>query len=180
MDEFSESDSDDVEPKRNPAEILGALELQLIDLLYVGSGRPPSAELIYVRPKNENENEKEKENKEGVLCPRTKRTFYKVLLKGSKLWKRPPHEHCKRCADYTTTVEQIKELTYALCDTYNVKTAMIVENAGGTTKAHARKRELEAALPDLKKHVEWLETARAWLKDRQRNLREHDAMLQLD
>ena len=49
MDEFSESDLDDVEPKRNPAEILGALELQLMDLLYVGSGRPPSAELIYVR-----------------------------------------------------------------------------------------------------------------------------------
>jgi len=42
----------------------------------------------------EEDEEDEEEEKELVLCPRTKVTFYKVLLKGSRLWKRPPHDHC--------------------------------------------------------------------------------------
>ena len=49
MDDYSEEDTDDEDPNRTPTQILGTLELQLKDLLYVGSGRPPSDDPSMVR-----------------------------------------------------------------------------------------------------------------------------------
>ena len=48
MDELSDA-SDDDDPIRTPIEILGAMELQLRDLLIAGIGRPPSTDVAMVK-----------------------------------------------------------------------------------------------------------------------------------
>ena len=60
------------------------------------------------------------------------------------------------------------------------KGAKIVEDVGGEAKDWQELRALQIALPDLKKHVDWLNEVRAFLKTREAGLKVHEALLQLD
>ena len=119
-----------------------------------------------------------------TLCPRTSRFLYQTLLKGMRLWHRPPHNHCERCASYDKTAARIAELTAALTSVCThpgyESNSKIVEAAGGEAKAWEELRALQIALPDLKKHVDWFNEVRAFLKAREAGLEVHEALLQLD
>ena len=104
-----------------------------------------------------------------LLTPRSYRYFYsKRLVGGMRLWHRPPHNHCKRCADYLKKSARMNELNVALLSTsdsaeYEEHQA-IVGRAGGSVKGWEEVRTLQQQLPDLKKHVDWSNTARGYLK----------------
>jgi hypothetical protein len=114
-----------------------------------------------------------------TICPRGKGAFYKSLCKGLRLWKRPPHDHCQQCNAYTTMCEEHKQLSCALNGTDKASIAR-VQREGGPVKAQEKKRELEHKLPVLKKHVEWRENGREYLKHRRANQKPREAFLELD
>ena len=119
-----------------------------------------------------------------MLYPRSKRTFYDTLLAGMRLWKRPPHDHCSRCAEAETTSHRISKLTCALNCLPTSPEARehdeLVQRAGGKQKAWEELRKLETKMPDLKKHTVWFATQRDFLKKLEGVLKKHQALLQLD
>ena len=50
-----------------------------------------------------------------TLYPRAYRTFYRRILVGQRLWKRPPENHCDRCATFVTVTHRHDTLKAALC-----------------------------------------------------------------
>ena len=109
-----------------------------------------------------------------TLCPRTSRFLYQKILTEVRLWHGPPHNHCERCASYDKTAARIAELTAALTSVRShpgyESNSKIVEDAGGEAKAWEELRALGIVLPDLKKHVDWFNEVRAFLKQREANL----------
>ena len=118
------------------------------------------------------------------LIPRCQNFFFNKLLAGQRLWQRPPHNHCERCAQYETTACRIRELCPAVLsiktDAEYVMHSAVVERAGGSVKAWQELRALQLLLPDLKKHVDWFDDVRAYDKNRQECMEEDEATLQLD
>lgn len=49
-----------------------------------------------------------------LLKPRSQRFLYGGVLAGLRMWHRPPHNHCDRCALYEKTSARILELTTSL------------------------------------------------------------------
>jgi hypothetical protein len=119
-----------------------------------------------------------------VLFPRAQRTFYKSVLAGERLWKRPPHDHCSRCSDHLEITERVRALQTALLSTSedpeSAFNAGLVLRAGGSTKAWEEVRQKQKLLPDLKKHVEWRNEQRPYLKGREHGAPKTEAQLQLD
>ena len=110
----------------------------------------------------------------GVLSPRSLAGFYRGLLRGVRLWRRPPQEYCDRCAECTTVTDEVEQLTKALTTFTTGKSGGdvdLVRSAGGERKAWARVRFLQTKLPDLQKHVAWKDKSRAYVKHREQNLR---------
>ena len=118
-----------------------------------------------------------------TLCPRAKGTFYNSILKGLKLWKRPLHDHCNRCANYSVVNDRITELTVALnhesSHPEREKFKGIIQRAGGRFQAETEKKQLEHTILDLLLHVAWKNHARKYAKTRQET-ENHQAHLQLD
>ena len=123
-------------------------------------------------------------NGELLLYPRSYKFFYKRLLRSARLWKRPPHNHCSRCAEYTQHVARIQELQGSLlCDADSPeykKHMELVKRAGGSQRAWQDVRNMQDKLPDLRKHVDWFHTARKYLKKMREAMPETTAELQLD
>jgi len=119
-----------------------------------------------------------------VLYPRSARKLYRGLLAGERLWKRPPHDHCSRCAQHVELTERVKALTAALLsvagDPEFAAHSAMVERAGGPTKAWEEVRAKQLELPDLQKHVMWRDKQRGWLKGLEPTSDETVALLQLD
>ena len=119
-----------------------------------------------------------------TIYPRSIETFYGTVLKGMRLWKRPQHEYCSRCGDFDKNVLRINELTAALhstaSDPEHSKHVEVIQKAGGSQKAWQELRDAQYAQPDLKKHVDWSKEQRAYLKSREENLTDSEALLQLD
>ena len=119
-----------------------------------------------------------------LLHPRSYRFFYGKLLRSMRLWKRPPHNHCERCAEYEQKANRVNELTVALVSTSGSvefeQHAKVVARAGGSVKAWEELRSLQRKMPDLKKHVEWNQTARAYLKKWEQSMPITTVMWQLD
>ena len=119
-----------------------------------------------------------------LLYPRSYRFFYGKLLEPLRLWKRPPHNHCARCAEYEKKSGRLAELTTALLSTpacpEHAKHSEVVVRAGGPIKAWEEVRTLQLKLPDLKKHVDWDQTARAYLKKLRDNMPSTTVEWQLD
>jgi hypothetical protein len=128
-------------------------------------------------PWNEQEDikdvEEEENDSEGVprFYPRCKKYFYRQVLKGMRLWNRPPHNHCERCGDYLKAKQRIIELQTALLSTENDPEhethAAVVKRAGGSTTAWKTVRALANKVPDLQKHVNWEKETRPFLKRRE-------------
>ena len=161
-------------------------------------------EVIQSKPVNFNENdeeeEKEEEDEEGededgpeqppadatqrILYPRSEKCFYKRILKGMRMWKRPDHDDCSRCGAFTKTSERVKALTAALLATEEdaefLAAADLIRRAGGQQKAWQEQREATLLLPGLKKHVLWKQSQRGYVKWREVHLTEIEAMLYLD
>ena len=124
------------------------------------------------------------ENDDLVLTPRSYRIFYNTLLHDMRLWKRPPHNHCERCAEFETAKNRLTELQTAILSLpgsveYN-KHSEIVGRAGGPVKAWEEVRNLQIKLPDLQKHVTWDRTARAHLKTVEKTMPVTTTVWQLD
>jgi hypothetical protein len=119
-----------------------------------------------------------------VLKPRCQRFLYGSVLAGLRMWHRPPHNHCERCAKYEKTSARVKELTTALLsehvDHENASHAAILERAGGSVKAWAEQRSLSLKLPDLRKHITWKAETRPFLKKREKSMKVGEALWQLD
>lgn len=119
-----------------------------------------------------------------MLRPRSYDFFYKVLLKGLPLRKRPPHNFCSRCNDYEVKRGRVMQLTAALSsdpsDVNHESHLKLLESYGGRNAASAARRQLEWVLRDLQKHVEWRETARKYLKTRNASLHGVYLHIQLD
>jgi hypothetical protein len=119
-----------------------------------------------------------------VLTPRSSVFFYKRLLGGMRLWKRPPHNHCTRCAEFVTTRDTLCNLTVALCmpaehPEYQ-RSLDLIERAGGRQKAWVTQRQMTLKLPDLQKHMDWQADQRPYSMRRERKLTWLQAMLYLD
>ena len=101
-----------------------------------------------------------------------------------RLWQLPPHDHCKRCADYEKGMARLTQLLPAVLskvgDAEHEEHAKVCERAGGEAEAWIEVRKLQAAIPDLKKHVEWRDAQRKYLKTVEMNLEPHEVLLQLD
>jgi hypothetical protein len=119
-----------------------------------------------------------------VLYPRSHKTFYRVILAGVRMWKRPPDNHCDRCAKYTVTNARIIELTTALAARQGspewAAAEGIVQRAGGKTKGWEEVRALTKILPDLEKHRVWKDSQRGYCIERGINLTPVELELQLD
>jgi hypothetical protein len=111
-----------------------------------------------------------------VVYPRSMKTLYGVQLAGVRMWKRPPDNHCERCARYTVTKARIIELTTALTTKEGSPeweaAAGIVTRAGGKAKGW---EELRA--PDLEKHCLWKDSQRGYCMERGVNLTPEELML---
>jgi hypothetical protein len=119
-----------------------------------------------------------------VLKPRCYQFFYNTLLRGERLWHRPPHNHCERCAKHTTASRRLVDLQTALLSLPDApdhtKHIKIVERAGGPNKAWEEVRSLQLKVPDLQKHVKWEKTARAYLKQLEATMPTTTVLWQLD
>jgi hypothetical protein len=111
------------------------------------------------------------EGEERVLHPRTYTTFYKTILRGVRLWKRPPHDACSRCDDFEKLSNRFKELNLALLskpdDLEHDACMALITRAGGRQAAWRESREAANALPNLLKHVEWFQEQRKYVKLRE-------------
>jgi hypothetical protein len=107
-------------------------------------------------------------DKPTVLYPRAQRAFYKSLLKGMRMWRRPPDEYCARCALYTKNKAKIVELTG------------VTEAGDARPEVWQKLRELRAKMADLRKHHKWRKQQRLYVKHRERNLKPEELMLLLD
>lgn len=118
---------------------------------YTSTSVPP----VSAEREDENEDESEDEIEDEsettpaavfMLHPRTIKTFYKGILKDTPCWKRPPENHCDRCAEFAFTHGRIMELTAAMISTPNSPERenldALVRRAGGTLKAGQELREL--------------------------------------
>ena len=119
-----------------------------------------------------------------VLIPRCQRFLYDGVLAGLRMWHRPPHNHCERCAKYEKANARVKELTAALLcaptdPEYNSHNEL-VERAGGSVKAWEEQRSLSLKIPDLRKHITWDAETRPFLKKRQEGMKVGEALWQLD
>jgi hypothetical protein len=119
-----------------------------------------------------------------VLKPRCQQFLYGRVLAGVRMWHRPPHNHCDRCAQHDKACARFKELTTALSSVPNdpeyASHAAIVERAGGAVEAWAEQRALSRKLPDLQKHVAWNAETRPFLKKRELAMKPGEALWQLD
>jgi phage pi2 protein 07 len=118
------------------------------------------------------------------LKPRTSRFFYKRLLAGMRLWKRPPHNSCDRCAQFFKSRDRALELRPALLSIpedpeYN-RHQELVERAGGQDAANEELRKIDWAMHDLKKHMSWQSDQRPYNIWRDSNLEAWQVMLYLD
>jgi hypothetical protein len=119
-----------------------------------------------------------------LLKPRSCKCFYNRILRGLRLWRRPPHNHCERCGLYTATQARIMELNQALCCSPNspgyATRLEVIEGAGGNTKAWAELYAQQHRLPDLQKHMDWQADQRPYSISRERALTAREVMLYLD
>ena len=119
-----------------------------------------------------------------TLRPRSYKYFYGQVLKGERLWKRPPHDHCERCAKYTIASDRLTNLQVALLSVPgsvdHCEHSDRVAKAGGPVKAWEEVRLLQLKLPDLLKHVTWEKTARAYLKKLELSMPATTVLWQLD
>ena len=119
-----------------------------------------------------------------LLRPRSYRFFYRTLLRGVRLWQRPPHNHCERCAAYEKCIKRISDLSAALVSRADsvdhAKNSEFVASAGGSAAAWEEVRKLQLQVPDLQKHVDWDSTARAYLKKRRSKMPITEVEWQLD
>jgi len=118
------------------------------------------------------------------LRPRTKKFFYERVLKGMRMWHRPPHNHCNRCGDFEKAKGRLLELNAALLsnvgDAEHARHSAVVARSGGSAAGWKECRKLQLSLPDLTKHVNWKNEARPYLKTRQMGLKWWEALWQLD
>ena len=121
---------------------------------------------------------------ERILYPRSYRFVFGKLLHGERLWDRPPHDHCERCAQFEKCICRIRELTPALLsnvdDPEHAQHAAVLERAGGQVKADEELRKNLNQRPDLQKHVQWFQEVRAYDKKRQECMEDDTLTLQLD
>jgi hypothetical protein len=107
-----------------------------------------------------------------LLKPRSQRFLDEGVLDGMRMWHRPPHNHCDRCAKHDEACARLLELTTALlssaADPEHATRAAVVERAGGSVAAWAEQRSLALKLPDLLKHVQWQAETRPYLKKREK------------
>ena len=119
-----------------------------------------------------------------TLRPRSYTYFYGKVLKGERLWKRPPHDHCERCARYTIASNRLTTLQVALLSVAGSvdhrKHSDKVATAGGPVKAWEEVRMLQLKVPDLLKHATWGKTARACLKKLELSMPPTTVLWQLD
>ena len=119
-----------------------------------------------------------------MFYPRTKTTLYKVILKGLRLWARPPHDHCDHCAKWEKTRHRLFELTPALLAYENDpgyrQSMELLDLAGGREKANTEKRDLEKSMEQLTQHVFWRDNQRNYVKLREVGLLPSEAIWYLD
>jgi hypothetical protein len=135
-------------------------------------------------PENEQDEIFSPDKNAAELVPRTMSFFYKSLLKGLRLWQRPPHNHCDRCEEYTTAQTRHKELSEELFSVEShpdhERYQKLIHSAGGFNSAHAEVRHLLLKLPDLKKHVDWFTNTRPYLKKREEEMEDDTVVMELD
>ena len=116
-----------------------------------------------------------------VLYPRSERGFFNGLLAGRRLWQRPPHDHCNRCADFTLKSDRVCKLTAALLESpRSLANKELINEAGGDIEAWSEVRRLQNTLPELRKHVTWRDDQRTYLTGREKSLGSDGLLLQLD
>ena len=103
-----------------------------------------------------------------VLYPRSQRMFYKTLLKGMRLWRRPPDEYCERCARYTKNKARI------------IKLNEVTEAGSAGPEVWQKLRQLLSKMADLRKHIKWRKQQRPYVKHRETSLTSRELMLLLD
>ena len=101
-----------------------------------------------------------------------------------RLWSRPPHDHCERCAKYHKYRHRLFELEPAVLSYPNdpgyAKHHALLAAAGGREKAWEEKRNIDQKIEELQKHVDWRANQRGYCTHREKNMKEYEALLQLD
>ena len=137
----------------------------------------------------EEEEEEEKEPETWTIYPRAKRTFYRSILAGKRLWKRPPDDNCEQCAKHRTVNARMDVLMDATSQHRKQTTtpmtpaaAKLIDEAGGIQKITEEFRALDTTqAKKLLKHVMWRQRQRDHLKDeREVKMKPHEVMGQLD
>ena len=128
--------------------------------------------------------QEDEEIPQDCIRPRSKRTLYKTLMAGQKLWQRPPQDLCKRCRDHARAMARERILADALnsipSDVEYQEYQKVIKSAGGRVKAAEERRQLELDLVELRQHVVWKITQRAYVKKRRDERGVHVAFLYLD
>ena len=118
------------------------------------------------------------------IVPASYKYYYGKLLECMRLWRRPPDNHCTRCAEFHQVADRITELRTALSSTSNNVNYQdhqrVLHQAKGRLKAEEELRKLDKLLPNLQKHVEWKNTARSYLLRHRATMKPTMIELQLD
>ena len=76
---------------------------------------------------------------ERILYARSYAFFFGRLLDKERIWNRPPHNHCERCAQFEKCMNRIRELNPALLTTMDdpehAKHAAVINRSGGAGKS---------------------------------------------
>lgn len=132
----------------------------------------------------DDESKEEADDPSEAIHPRSQRCFYKTILKGMRIWQRPPENVCKRCTRYELYVQEEKDLTHSVnaipgTPDYDKHQARLKQH-GGLAGTYERLRRIRHALIDLRRHVTWRANQRDYLHDRKKNMSEHEIILELD
>ena len=188
MDASSDGALDDITVKEDPRPPSDKVDLQQVLDHMNAAANPSFGELDDIEPCEEASDEEsddagDKGDGVRLLHPRSFRSFYGTCLKGCRLWRRPPHNHCARCEQYSTASERIRTLHDGLIgpsDGDQQKAADVIERAGGRIKAWEELRSLQHAIPDLKKHNDWYNEVRSYVKQREEDRQDHEAIWYVD
>lgn len=119
-----------------------------------------------------------------IIYPRSKRVFYKKVLRGMRLRMRPPEKFCLTCEKSVVKEKELDDLRAVFfCPESSPdyhRSQVRISELGGRQKVSELLRKCEIELVKYKRHVTWLQEQRAYRYKRTAEMDEDTATLELD
>ena len=93
-----------------------------------------------------------------LLKPRAYKTFWKKILAGVNIRRRPETKYCKSCRELPVFEDERRRILRAMKQRE-------YSEWGDVHRAEARLKELDSKLPALRQHLNWYETQREAVSD---------------